>query len=100
MSIWMRRYAFSLSSERTDPGILSYSHVNNNEEKGIRGNCESAPENRPRSLRSLILGYRLSEKRNNRRLFPTDELPTSSNLTLASSYAPDCGVGAMVSALA
>jgi hypothetical protein len=49
------------------------------------------------ALASSSGNHCLSEKRNNRLLFPTEELPMRSNLTLMSSCDDrDCGVGAMM----
>ena len=48
------------------------------------------------ALASSSGNHCLSEKRNKRLLFPTDELPMRSSLTLMSSCDRDCSVGAMV----
>jgi hypothetical protein len=49
------------------------------------------------ALASSSGNHCLSEKRSKRLLFPTDELPMRSSLTLMSSCECDCGVGAIVS---
>jgi hypothetical protein len=67
--------------------------------------CVRVPSNSTRTLKSTPIvalasssgNHCLSEKRRRRLLFPTDEFPISSSLTLISSCGRDgCGVGAMI----